>query len=94
MGIVVACTVIELVDGIECWDAISLQGRELGNFMSQSIAASLQEEAEEGVTSTVDQLLLYLCTVDQSLIPKQEYSHLSHGEGVLGRCCRSLIWGF
>lgn len=52
--------------------------------MSQSIAASLQEEAEEGVSSTVDQLLLYLCTIYQCLIPKQEYSHLSHVKGVLG----------
>lgn len=48
--------------------------------MSQSIAASLQKETEEGVASTVDQLLLYLSTTDKCLIPKQEYSHLSHLE--------------
>ena len=88
MGIAVACTVVELVDGIECWDTFSLQGGELGNFMSQSIAASLQKEAEEGVASTVDQLLLYLGTIDKCLIPKEEYSHLSHLGDVLEKCCR------
>ena len=89
MGIVVTCTVIELINGIECWDTFSLQGGELRNFMSQSIAASLQKEAEERVASTVNQLLLYLSTVDQCLIPKQEYSHLSHVEGVLGSVARA-----
>ena len=55
--------------------------------MSQSSAASLQKEAEEWVASTVDQLLLYLSTVDKCLIPKEEYSHLSHRGGVLEDCC-------
>lgn len=85
MGITVACTVIELVDGVERWDAFSLQGGELGDFMSQSIAASLQKEAEEWIASTVHQLLLYLGTIDECLIPKQEYSHLSHFGNVLER---------
>lgn len=73
-----ACTVIELVNGIKCWDIFSLQWGELGDFMPESIAASLQKKAEERIASTVDQLLLYLYTIDQCLIPKQEYSHLSH----------------
>lgn len=85
MGIAVAGTVIELVDGIKGWDAFSLQGGEVGNFMSESIAASLQKEAEEGVASTLDQLLLYLGTIDQCLVPKQEHSHLRHPGGVQER---------
>ena len=90
MGINVACTVVELVDGIKRGDTFSLHGGELRNFMSQSIAAPLQQEAEEGVASAVDQLLLYLGTIDQCLIPKEEYSHLRHLGDVLERCCRSF----
>ena len=94
MCIVVTCTVVELINGIECWDTVSLQGGELGNFMSQSVAASLQKEAKERVASTVNELLLYLCTVYQCLIPKQEYSHLSHVEDVLGSVARAWCGGF
>ncbi len=50
--------------------------------MPQSLATSLQEKTEERVPSTVDQLLLYLSTIDESLIPKEEYSQLSHLGGV------------
>lgn len=86
MTLAVAGTVIELVNGIKGGDAFSLQGGKLRNFMPQGIAASLQQEAEEGVASTIDQLLLYLGMVDQCLVPKQEHAHLSHfwGGGVGG----------
>ena len=86
MGITATCTVIEFVDGIKGWDTLPLQRGELGNFMSQSITASLQEEAEEGVASSVDELLLYLSTIDKCLIPKEEYSQLCHLGGVLEGC--------
>ena len=84
MGITAACTVIEFIDGIKSWNTVPLQGGELGNFMSQSIAASLKEKAQEGVASAIDQLLLYLSTIDKCLIPKEEYSHLCHLGGVPG----------
>ena len=62
--------------------------------MSQSIAASLQKEAEEWVASTLDQLLLYLSTIDQCLISKEQYSHLRHLGGGLkdatGACDEKL----
>ena len=82
MDIAVGSPIVELVDGVEGGDAFPLQGGELGHLVSQSVAASLQQEAEEGVPSTLDQLLLHLGTVDQCLIPKEENPHLSHlGEG-------------
>ena len=82
MGIAVARSVIEFVDGVKRWDTLPLQGGELGDLLSQSIATSLYEETEEWVASTVDELLLYLSTIDQCLIPKEEYSHLCHLGGV------------
>ena len=94
MGIADANTVIELVDSIKRGDAVPLQGGKLGNFMSQRSAASLQKKAEEWVASTVDQLLLYLSTVDKCLIPKKEYSHLSHRGGVLEDCWGFVMWEF
>ena len=83
MGVAVTGTVIELINGVESWDTSSLQRRELGNFMPQSVATSLQKEAKEGIASTLDQLLLDLGTVDECLIPKEIYSHLSHLGGAL-----------
>ena len=55
--------------------------------MSQSIATSLQKEVQERIASTSDELLLYLRTVDQCLIPEEEYSHLIH----LGRYGEKML---
>lgn len=90
MGIAAACPVVEFVDGAEGWDSCSLQGGELGNFMSQSIATSLDEEAEKWVASTVNQLLLYLSAIDKGLIPKKEDAHFNHLGVVLEDCSGHL----
>ena len=92
VGITATSTVIEFVDGIKCWDTLPLQRGELGNLMSQGITASLQEEAEEGIASSIDELLLYLSTSDKCLIPKEEYSQLCHLDGVLEDCGEREAW--
>ena len=92
MDIAAARSVIELVDGVERRDGFPLQGGELGNLSSQSIAAPLQKKAEERIRSTLHQLLLYLGTIDKCLIPKQEDSHLSHLGVVLERCGKGPQW--